>query len=59
MGSFNGEIAVHFKGLKNMDEPTVLLFRELVVCLNCGVTEFVVPERELRLLAKRGGSGAE
>jgi hypothetical protein len=59
LGSFNGEIAIHFRGLENINEPTLLLFRELVVCLNCGVTEFVVPQRELRLLAKRGGSGAE
>lgn len=47
---FPGEIAVHFPGLKNIDKPTVCIFPELVVCLNCGIALFVVPEAELRQL---------
>ena len=47
-----GEIAIHFPGLKSIDEPVVWVFPQLAVCLNCGTTEFVVPERELRLLGK-------
>lgn len=49
---FTGEIAIHFRGLKNIDKPVAWVFPELVVCLDCGTAEFVVPEAELRLLAK-------
>jgi predicted nucleic-acid-binding Zn-ribbon protein len=56
---FTGEIAIHFSGLKNINEPQVWVFPELVVCLNCGFAEFTVPETELRLLAKRRVAGAE
>jgi hypothetical protein len=31
---------------------------ELVVCLDCGTAEFVKPDAELRLLAKRGAAAA-
>jgi len=44
----NGEIALHFPGLKNLDKPIVWVFPELVVCLDCGFTEFVIPASELR-----------
>jgi hypothetical protein len=46
-----GEIGVHFPGLKNIDTPVVWLFPELVVCLDCGKTEFAVPEAELHEIA--------
>lgn len=52
---FTGEIAIHFPGLKNIDTPAVWVFPELVVCLDCGVTEFAVPQAELRQLAKGQG----
>jgi hypothetical protein len=53
------EIAIHFSGLKNIKEPHVWVFPELVVCLNCGFAEFVVPAAQLRLLAKDRAVGAE
>jgi predicted nucleic-acid-binding Zn-ribbon protein len=59
LGKFTGEIAIHFSGLKNINEPHVWVFPALVVCLNCGFAEFAVPETELRLLAKRRVAGAE
>jgi hypothetical protein len=59
LGSFNGEIAIHFRGLKNIDQPTVFVFPELLICLSCGITEFVIPEGELRLLEKGRGGGAQ
>jgi predicted nucleic-acid-binding Zn-ribbon protein len=49
---FTGEIAIHFRGLRNINKPHVWVFPELVVCLNCGFAEFAVPETELRLLTK-------
>jgi hypothetical protein len=48
---FNGEVAIHFPGLKGLDEPIVWSFPKLAVCLECGFTEFTVPERELSVLA--------
>jgi hypothetical protein len=49
---FAGEIGIHFPGLPNLDKPVVWVFPEIVVCLDCGASEFTVPEAELRLLAK-------
>jgi hypothetical protein len=35
-GKFNGEIAIYFFGLKNIDKPIVCVFPEPVVSLDCG-----------------------
>ena len=48
--NFNGEIAIHFPGLKGLDKPIVWVFPKLLVCLDCGFAEFTVPERELQVL---------
>ena len=45
--SFNGEIALHFPGLKGLNKPIVWVFPKLLVCLDCGFTEFAIPETEL------------
>ena len=55
-GTFPAEIAIHFPGLKGLDKPHVWVFPALVVCLNCGHTEFPIPEHTLRLL-KRDAAG--
>jgi hypothetical protein len=55
---FNGEIGIHFPGLKNIDKPVVFVFSELSVCMDCGITEFAVREAELRLLAKSDAAAA-
>jgi len=47
---FNGEFAIHFRGLEGLDKPIVWVFPEIVVCMHCGLTEFIVPERELQSL---------
>ena len=49
---FTAEIDIHFPGLKNLDKPTVLVFPKLLVCLKCGLTQFTIPEAELRQLAQ-------
>jgi len=51
-------MAIHFPGLKNIDKPVVWVFPELVVCLDCGASEFAVPEAELQLLAKGDATAA-
>jgi hypothetical protein len=48
---FKAEMVVHFAGLKNVDRPGVWVFPKLLICLNCGLSKFKVPEEELALLA--------
>jgi len=47
---FSSEIAIHFPGREGLDKPMVFVFPKLVVCLQCGLTVFAVPERELQVL---------
>lgn len=51
--SFTSEIAIHFPGLDGLKKPTVWLFPEVKICLNCGTAEFVVPDRERQVLIDR------
>jgi hypothetical protein len=54
---FPSELCIHFPGgLEVLDKGHVMVFPQLLVCLNCGFTEFSVSEAELRLL--RGGRQA-
>jgi hypothetical protein len=48
--NLNGEIAIHFTGLKGLDKPIVWVFPKLLVCLDCGITKFAIPEKELGVL---------
>ncbi|HXY10081.1 MAG TPA: hypothetical protein VEI52_19725 [Terriglobales bacterium] len=50
--TFNGEIAIHFPGIENLDKPIVWVFPKLIICLRCGFAEFSVPEGELHVLAQ-------
>jgi hypothetical protein len=47
---FGAEINIHFSGLEGLDKPAVLIFPKLLVCLDCGTTEFAIPETELAVL---------
>jgi hypothetical protein len=50
--NFDGEMDIHFPGLKGLDKLIVWVFPKLLVCLDCGFTEFAIPETELRQLAE-------
>ena len=50
--NLNGEIAIRFPGVMGLDKPIVLVYPPLAVCLNCGFTEFAIPEAELRQLVE-------
>jgi hypothetical protein len=50
--NFNGEIAIHFPGLKGLEKPVLFVFPKLLVCLSCGFSQFAIPEVELRQLAE-------
>jgi hypothetical protein len=45
--NFNGEVAIHFPGLEGLNKPIVWVFPRVVVCLDCGVAEFVLPAEQL------------
>jgi hypothetical protein len=47
---FRAEMNLHFPGYEGLTKPTVWLFPEVVVCLNCGFFDGTVPEIELRKL---------
>jgi hypothetical protein len=56
---FPSEICLHFPGgLEALDKEPVMVFPQLSVCLNCGFTEFSIPEAELRRLAKSNSTDA-
>jgi len=42
---------LHFIGLKNVNNAGVWLFPTVLICLNCGLARFSVPEAKLASLA--------
>jgi len=48
---------IHFSGLRNIDHPGIPVFRNVFVCLDCGASQFAIPEAELALLASRTTTG--
>jgi len=52
---FSGEINIHFSGWEGLKRPGVFVFPKLLVCMDCGFTEFAIPERELAGLASGYG----
>jgi hypothetical protein len=51
-GEFSSEVDIHFPGLRNVKKSPVLVYPELLLCLDCGKAEFTVPKDQLALLAK-------
>jgi len=50
--SFDGELNIHFPGHSNLSKPTVWAFPALLICLDCGLSEFNLIETELRMLVE-------
>jgi len=50
---FSAEVNIHFHGLENIDNPGVLVFPKLLVCLDCGSSLFSIAGAELSQLARR------
>jgi hypothetical protein len=48
---FAAEINIHFPGSEGLTTPTVWVFPQVLVCLNCGLAQFSIPESELQRLA--------
>ena len=50
---FSTEINIHLSGVKNIDDPGVLFFPKVLVCLDCGASHFSTPGDELLRLSGR------
>jgi hypothetical protein len=50
---FTAEINIHFPGRKGIDIPAVWVFPPILVCMDCGTTEFTIPEAERKELTDR------
>jgi hypothetical protein len=50
--TFTTELNIHFPGREGLNKPTIWVFPTVVVCLDCGFTEFVVPKNELHALVE-------
>ena len=47
---FTAEMMIHFSGLRSVDNPGVLVFPKVLVCLNCGFSRFTTPKADLARL---------
>ena len=47
---FEAEVDIHFLGLSNVNKRPVMVHPVLLVCLDCGRTEFVISEEDLNPL---------
>lgn len=48
---FTTEMMIHFRGLRKLTDPGVLVFPKVLVCLNCGFSRFTTPRTDLARLA--------
>ena len=47
---FPAETNMHFRGRESLDKPGVLVFPKVLVCLDCGLAQFTVPDTALGAL---------
>jgi hypothetical protein len=47
-----GELSASFPDLKRSKIPPIYVCQRVIVCLDCGVAEIVIPAAELELLKK-------
>lgn len=48
--ALSAEMEIHVPGLENLDRPAVWLFPRILVCMDCGFAEFLVPEDKFQCL---------
>lgn len=58
VSKFRAEISIRFPELKDIKKPAVMIFPELLICLDCGIALFTVLKAELGVLAKRDASAS-
>ncbi len=49
---FPGELSVAFLAIEKLKQPPVYVVQKILVCLDCGYTELIVPTVELDQLRK-------
>jgi len=52
LSEFSSEVAIHFSGRENRGKPHVFLFPAVLVCLDCGFSDFGIAEPELGRIAR-------
>jgi hypothetical protein len=52
VSAFPAEINIHFPGFEGLDRPTVWAFPHLLVCVDCGVTQFTLSSDQVRELSE-------
>jgi hypothetical protein len=55
--NFASEINIHFRGLANIDNPGVMVFPKVLICLDCGGSRFSTPQAALARLARGAAPG--
>ena len=55
---FPTEMMIHFSGSDHHNNPGVMVFPMVLVCLDCGASRFNIPTKELRALRGDARSGA-
>ena len=50
---YPAEVNIYFPGMKGLSIPTVWVFPKLLVCLDCGAAEFLIPDEERKVLIDR------
>jgi len=50
---FASEMMIHFRGLRNINDPGVPVSPDVSVCLDCGFSRFTTPKAALALVASR------
>jgi len=53
---FSTEMMIHFSGRKHLLQSGVLVFPDMLVCLDCGTTRFTISEETLELLREENTS---
>lgn len=54
---FTAEINLRFPGLEHLNNPGVLVFPKVLICLDCGLARFVTSEAELGQLVSGTSTG--
>ena len=50
------EINLHVRGPANPDDAGIFVFPKLSVCLDCGLSQFIIEKRELAQIVERSAS---
>ena len=48
---FLAEMSIAHRQLKDLAKPPVLMWADVLACLDCGFAEFILVEEELRVLS--------